>query len=216
MEEVERPQTIPPWPHAEFPLLLPLLLRKSILGARRRKAKRAPGCVESRVTMKKVPFAAAAASGVVAFGDRDRVCCWCYRVLLAFGGCVCCWFGFFFFPFSQVARTHKKRKRRVRETKKAPGGKWYHYINSENRRKSVSFFRHLSPRAFGGRGPWWLRSNCCSNNSSSNSSAMSLRLRSCCLCLSPRTGSAVLGCLGVAAFVAVMVPEVLLLQDHQT
>ncbi len=64
MEEVERPQTIPPWPHTEFPLLLLLLLGKSILGARRRKAKRAPGCVESRVTMKKVPFAAAAASGV--------------------------------------------------------------------------------------------------------------------------------------------------------
>ncbi len=41
-----------------------------------------------------------------------------------------------------------------------------------------------------------------------------VRLHNCCLCLSPRTGSAVLGALCVSAFVSAMVPEVLLLQDH--
>ncbi len=46
-------------------------------------------------------------------------------------------------------------------------------------------------------------------------STMPVRLRSCCLCLSPRTGSAVLGALGVVTFVGLMVPEVLLLQDHR-
>ncbi len=44
---------------------------------------------------------------------------------------------------------------------------------------------------------------------------LTVRLRKCCLCLSPRTGSAVLGCVGVAVFVMLMVPEVLLLQDHE-
>jgi hypothetical protein len=40
-------------------------------------------------------------------------------------------------------------------------------------------------------------------------------IKTTCFCFTPRTGTAVLGCFGILLAVLAMVPNVLLLQDHE-
>ena len=40
-------------------------------------------------------------------------------------------------------------------------------------------------------------------------------MKTCCFCFTPRTGTAVLGCLGILVAVMAMVPHTLILQNHE-
>ena len=40
-------------------------------------------------------------------------------------------------------------------------------------------------------------------------------IRRSCFCFTPRTGTAILGCIGILLAVLSMVPNILLLQDHE-